>query len=123
VIIMPKDAPAAKIAATRGYGAEVILYDRDNESREEIGAKISEERGLILVRPYDDRYLAVASVPVLRWVSKRMHPACGFALQNLKVLTILDAHSLPENASLMIACRGQSKTPFSPLHRATSPFL
>ncbi len=57
VIIMPKDAPSAKIEATRGYGAEVILYDRDNESREEIGATLSEERGLTLVRPYDDRYV------------------------------------------------------------------
>ena len=57
VIIMPKDAPAAKIDATRGYGAEVILYDRDTESREDIGAALSSERGLILVRPYDDRYV------------------------------------------------------------------
>ena len=57
VIIMPKDAPSAKIEATRGYGAEVILYDRDTESREEIGATLSEQRGLILVRPYDDRYV------------------------------------------------------------------
>lgn len=57
VIIMPKDAPSAKIEATRGYGAEVILYDRDTESREEIGASLSSERGLTLVRPYDDRYV------------------------------------------------------------------
>jgi len=57
VIIMPKDAPAAKIDATRGYGAEVILYDRDTESREDIGAAISAERGLTLVRPFDDRYV------------------------------------------------------------------
>jgi len=57
VIIMPKDAPRAKIEATRGYGAEVILYDRENESREEIGASLSAERGLTLVKPYDDRYV------------------------------------------------------------------
>lgn len=57
IIVMPKDAPAAKIEATRGYGAEVILYDRDTESREEIGAALAEERGLTLVRPYDDRYV------------------------------------------------------------------
>lgn len=57
VIIMPKDAPAAKIEATRGYGAEVILYDRENESREEIGANLADTRGLTLVRPYDDRYV------------------------------------------------------------------
>ena len=56
-IVMPKDAPTAKIEATRGYGAEVILYDRDTESREEIGEALMRERGLTLVRPYDDRYV------------------------------------------------------------------
>ncbi|HET8556900.1 MAG TPA: pyridoxal-phosphate dependent enzyme [Gaiellaceae bacterium] len=53
-IVMPEDAPAAKLDATRGYGAEVVLYDRWTESREEIGARLAEERGLELVRPYDD---------------------------------------------------------------------
>lgn len=54
-IVMPKDAPAAKIAATRGYGAEVFLYDRvGGESREEIARRIMEERGSVLVPPFDD---------------------------------------------------------------------
>jgi threonine dehydratase len=53
-IIMPKDSPGLKINNTRGYGAEVILYDRFGESREAIGAKISAETGAILVPPYDD---------------------------------------------------------------------
>ncbi len=53
-IVMPEDAPAAKLEATRGYGAEVVLYDRWTESREEIGGRLAEERGLELVRPYDD---------------------------------------------------------------------
>ena len=57
VIVMPKDAPADKVEATRGYGADVILYDRETESREQIGAKLADERGLTLVRPYDDRYV------------------------------------------------------------------
>ncbi|WP_167648539.1 threonine ammonia-lyase [Mameliella alba] len=54
VILMPSDAPAAKIEGTRSYGAEVVLYDRTTESREEIGAAIAAERGLTLVRPYDE---------------------------------------------------------------------
>jgi len=54
VIIMPSDAPKAKIANTRGLGAEVVLYDRAGESREEIGAKLSSERGLTLIKPYDE---------------------------------------------------------------------
>ncbi len=53
VIVMPADAPALKIAATRGYGAEVVLYDRFGESREAIGARIAAERGMTLVPPYD----------------------------------------------------------------------
>jgi threonine dehydratase len=53
-IVMPEDAPPAKLDATRGYGAEVVLYDRFAESREELGARLAEERGLELVRPYDD---------------------------------------------------------------------
>lgn len=54
VIIMPKDAPALKIANTRALGGEVVLYDRATESREEIGQRIAAERGLTLVRPYDE---------------------------------------------------------------------
>lgn len=54
VIIMPSNAPAVKIANTRAFGAEVILYDRATESREEIGNRISAERGLTLIRPYDE---------------------------------------------------------------------
>ena len=53
-IVMPEDAPTAKLEATRGYGAEVVTYDRWTESREEIGARLAEERGLELVKPYDD---------------------------------------------------------------------
>jgi threonine dehydratase len=53
-IVMPEDAPAAKLDATRGYGAEIVTYDRWTESREEIGARLAAERGLELVRPYDD---------------------------------------------------------------------
>ncbi|WP_067063874.1 threo-3-hydroxy-L-aspartate ammonia-lyase [Roseateles chitosanitabidus] len=53
VIVMPKDAPAAKIAATRGYGGEVVLFDRYTEDREQIGRELAESRGLTLIPPYD----------------------------------------------------------------------
>lgn len=53
VIVMPKDAPAAKIAATRGYGGEVVLYDRYLEDREAISNKLAQEQGLSLIPPYD----------------------------------------------------------------------
>lgn len=54
LIVMPSDAPATKIAATRGYGAEVRLYDRLTESREEIAAAIAAERGAVVVPAFDD---------------------------------------------------------------------
>jgi len=53
-ILMPEDAPPAKLDATRGYGAEIVSYDRWTDSREEIGARIAAERGCALVKPYDD---------------------------------------------------------------------
>ncbi len=52
-ILMPLDAPPAKVAATRGYGAEVVTYDRYSEDREALGRALAEERGLPLVPPYD----------------------------------------------------------------------
>jgi len=54
VIIMPEDAPAIKVANTRSYGAEVVTYNRYSDSREHIGATISEQRGAVLIKPYDD---------------------------------------------------------------------
>lgn len=52
-IVMPQDAPAAKVAATRGYGGSVVLYDRYTEDREAIGRKLAEQHGLTLIPPYD----------------------------------------------------------------------
>jgi threonine dehydratase len=57
VIVMPKDAPAMKIENTRSYGAEIVLYDRASENREEIGQRLASERGAVLVPSYDDPYI------------------------------------------------------------------
>lgn len=55
VIVMPHDAPDLKLRNTRAYGAEVVTYDRPGgEVREEIGARLATERGLTLIKPYDD---------------------------------------------------------------------
>ncbi|MCA3753979.1 MAG: pyridoxal-phosphate dependent enzyme, partial [Phenylobacterium sp.] len=54
VIVMPADAPAVKVSATRGFGAEVVFYDRMTESREAIAARLAEERGAVIVPAYDD---------------------------------------------------------------------
>ena len=52
-IVMPTDAPAAKIAATEGYGGKIVFYDRYAEDREQIGAKFVEREGLTLIPPFD----------------------------------------------------------------------
>lgn len=54
VIVMPFDAPRVKIANTRAYGAEVVLYDRAREDRDAIGTAIADARGLVLIKPYDN---------------------------------------------------------------------
>ncbi|CCF21341.1 Threo-3-hydroxyaspartate ammonia-lyase [Pseudorhizobium banfieldiae] len=54
VIVMPSDAPRIKIANTKAFGAEVVLYDRATEDRDAIGARLSSERNLTLIRPFDE---------------------------------------------------------------------
>ena len=57
VIVMPYDAPAVKVEATRGYGGEVVIYDRYTEDREALGARLAAERGLTLIPPYDHAHV------------------------------------------------------------------
>jgi len=56
-IVMPTDAPAVKLAATRGYGAEVVTYDRYREDRVAIGQRIAEARGATVIPPFDDPHV------------------------------------------------------------------
>lgn len=57
VIVMPTDAPASKLTATHGYGAEIVLYDRQKQDRAEISAQVARERGLTFVHPYDNPHV------------------------------------------------------------------
>lgn len=57
VIVMPNDAPQIKVTATRGYGGEVVMYDRYTEDREEIGKRLAEQHGLTLIPPYDHAHV------------------------------------------------------------------
>jgi len=61
VIVMPRDAPEAKLNATRGYGAEVVLYERSEENRMAIAQAIARERGGTIVPPYDDERIAAGA--------------------------------------------------------------
>jgi threonine dehydratase len=88
VIVMPADAPALKIANTRALGAEVILYDRATEDRDAIGARLAAERGLTLIKPYDDPQVIAGQ------------GTCGLEIAE-------DANALGlQNADVLVCCGG-----------------
>jgi threonine dehydratase len=61
VIVMPTDAPAVKRAATEGYGATIVPYDREGEDREAVGRRIAAERGLTIIPPYDHPHVVAGA--------------------------------------------------------------
>lgn len=71
-IVMPKDSPLTKRERTKGYGAEVVLYDRDKEDREAISQDIARKRGATLVRPYDDPFVIAGQGTAGREISEDM---------------------------------------------------
>src|SRR4051794_14733361 len=71
-IVMPKDAPLSKRERTRGYGAEVVLYDRDKDDREAISNEIASKRGATLVRPYDDPFVIAGQGTAGREIAEDM---------------------------------------------------
>ena len=73
-IIMPSDAPAVKLAATRGYGAEVILYDRTAITREALAARLSEERGLPIIPPYNHPHIVAGQGTAARELFEETGP-------------------------------------------------
>src|SRR5205085_8080003 len=71
-IVMPADAPLSKRERTKGYGADVVLYDRDREDREAIARDIAGKRGATLVRPYDDPFVIAGQGTVGREIADDM---------------------------------------------------
>ena len=88
-IVMPKDAPQSKVDATRAYGAEVILYDREAQSREDIAEEIRRDRNAVLVPPYDDELI--------------MAGAATGAVELLEDVPDLDAIVVPTSGGGLIA--------------------
>ena len=88
-IVMPNDAPQAKVDATRAYGAEVILYDREAQSREDIAEEIRRDRNAILVPPFDDELI--------------MAGAATGAVELLEDVPDLDAVVVPTSGGGLIA--------------------
>jgi threonine dehydratase len=70
IIVMPSDAPVSKRERTKGYGAEVVLYDRDREDREAIARDIADRRGGTLVPPYDDPFVIAGQGTVGREIAE-----------------------------------------------------
>ena len=85
VIIMPTDAPAAKIAATKGYGADVVLYDRYKEDREAIGRKLAGERGMTLIPPFDHPHVMAGQGTAARELFEQVREQDGGSLDTLVV--------------------------------------
>ena len=85
IIIMPTDAPAAKIAATKGYGAEVVLYDRYKEDREAIGRKLAGDRGMTLIPPFDHPHVMAGQGTATRELFEQVRELDGGSLDVLAV--------------------------------------
>ena len=66
VVAMPDDAPKAKVAGTREYGAEIVFYDRQKQDREGVAFDLAQRDGLVMVPPYDD-YLVMVVKPRPVW--------------------------------------------------------
>ena len=92
VIIMPADSPQLKLDNTRAYGAEVVTYDRGSEDRDAIGARLSEERGLTLIKPFDEP-LVIAG-----------QGTCG-----LEIAEQAKAHNI-KDADVIVCCGGGGLT-------------
>ena len=83
-IVMPTDAPAMKIARTRSYGAEIILYDRARETREDVASRIGAERELVMVPPNEDRRVLAGAGTAGREIGLQLQ-AIGAAADSLLV--------------------------------------
>ena len=114
-VVMPDDAPQAKIDGTRGYGAEVVLYDRASQSRDDLAEQICRERGAVLVPPFDDELVmagqATGAVELLEDVGRsRRDRRAGVGRRPARRL----GHGGPEHAA-----RASRSTAPSPRTRTT----
>ena len=108
VIIMPHDAPAVKIANTRAYGAEVVLYDRQSQDRDQIGATLSRQRGLTLIRPYDDQEVIAGQASVGLEIAEQAAEAGILAAD---VLICCGGGGLSSGIALALASRAKDLRP------------
>jgi hypothetical protein len=146
-IVMPEDAPAVKLAATRGYGAEVIPYDRYSGDRVAISRRVAEERGATLIPPYDhpdvmagqgtlameligesarstscsSASAAAASSPAAPSPRRPSRPASRSSASSRPPATTGPDPTPPASASAWPRSRGPSPTASRPRRRVSSP--
>lgn len=101
-IVMPADAPRIKLETTRANGATIVAYDRQSESREEIGARVASETGATLIKPFDDPFVIAGQGTVGLEIGAEVTPdvvivpasggglACGvaLALPNARIIAV-----------------------------------
>ena len=101
VICMPTDAPEVKVMATRGYGAEIVRYDRMTEDREALARRLAEERGLTLVPPYNDAAIIAGAGTAAR--------------ELLEDVPDLDVIVAPTGGGGLISARQSRRTAYVPI--------
>lgn len=104
VLVMPADAPAPKVAATKGYGGEVVFYDRYAESREEIGQRLADEQGLTLVPPYNHLHIMAGQGTAAKELFEDVGPL-DLLLVPLGGGGLLSGSAVAAAASLNAECR------------------
>ncbi|MHC0053448.1 threonine ammonia-lyase [Actibacterium sp. D379-3] len=107
VILMPADAPRLKIANTRAMGAEVIHFDRATDDRDAIGAKLAEERGLTLIKPFDEPQVIAGQGTVGLEIAAQ---AAGMGVDKADVLVPCGGGGLTAGIALALAARAPGLT-------------
>jgi threonine dehydratase len=107
VIIMPSDAPEVKIANTRAYGAEVVLYDRATEDRDALGARLTAERGLTLIKPFDDAQVIAGQGTTGLEIAAQAH---DLGITDATVLTCCGGGGLTAGIALALESRAPGMT-------------
>ncbi len=102
LIIMPSDAPKMKIDNTRALGAEVVLYDREREDRDQIGATLAEERGLTLIKPFDEPLVIAGQGSVGLEIAEQ---AAGAGVTRADVLVPCGGGGLTSGVALALEAR------------------
>lgn len=107
VILMPADAPEVKIANTRAYGAEVILYDRATEDRDALGASLTAERGLTLIKPFDDPQVIAGQGTIGLELAEQ---AAALGISRAPVITCCGGGGLSAGIALALEARAPGLT-------------